>query len=148
MKRLLLLCIAFVAPPPVAAETVVAARTIRAQTVLTSDDLRLIEDEHAGAFDSVDGLVGLETRVALFAGRPIRPGEIGPPAIIERNQIVTLLFRQSGLEIIAEGRALGRAGVNDVLRVMNLASRQTISGRVRTDGIIIVNPSAAPLAAN
>jgi len=148
MKPLLLFCLALVSPPPAVAETVVAARTIRAQTVLAPDDLRLIEDDNPGAFDVIEGLVGLEARVALYAGRPVRPGEVGPPAIIERNQIVTLLFQQSGLEIVAEGRALGRAGVSDWLRVMNLASRQTVSGRVRADGIIIVNPSATPLAAN
>jgi len=148
MRLFLLLCIALVLSPPVAAQTVVAARTIRAQSVLTPDDLRLIDDEHPGAFNAIEELVGLEARVALYAGRPIRPGEIGPQAIIERNQIVTLLFQQSGLEIIAEGRALGRAGANDWLRVMNLASRQTVSGRVRADGIIIVNPSVAPLATN
>lgn len=148
MRLLLVFCILLASPPPVFAQTVIAARTIRAQSVLTPDDVRLIEDEHPGAFDAIEELVGLEARVALYAGRPIRPGEVGPPAIIERNQIVTLLFQQSGLEIIAEGRALGRAGADDWLRVMNLASRQTVSGRVRADGIIIVNPSVAPLAAN
>jgi len=140
---LALLCAA-----PVLAETIVAARTIRAQTVLTAADVKLSEAANDGAFASIDEVVGLEARVALYAGRPIRPGELGPPAIVDRNQVVTLVYRRAGLEILAEGRALGRAGAGDRLRVMNLQSRQTITGRVRADGVVVVGAAFASTLSN
>lgn len=120
------------------AETLVAARTVRSQAILTDADLSVIERTIPGMLDHVDQALGLEARVVLYAGRPIRPDDVGPPAIIERNQIVTLLFRRGSLTIAADARSMGRAGVGDALRVMNLASRSTVTGLVRPDGTVQV----------
>ena len=119
---------------PVAAETVIAARTIRARAIVLADDIALSNAYLPGMFVSLDEVVGLETRVALYAGRPISPGDVGPPAIVERNQIVTLLYQSGALTIATEGRALGRGGVGDTIRAMNLGSRTTLSGQVAADG--------------
>ena len=83
-------------------------------------------------------VVGQEARVAIFAGRPIGPSDIGPPALIDRNQIVLLTYRKGAITIVTEGRAMGRGGVGDLVRVMNLASRTTVSGHVAEDGTIRV----------
>lgn len=123
---------------PAMAETLIAARTVRSQAILVPSDLSMIAKTIPGSLDNPDQAIGLEARVVLYAGRPIRPGDVGPAAIIERNQIVTLLFRRGGLTIAAEARALARAGVGDVIRVMNLASRSTVSGTVGADGTVTV----------
>jgi flagellar basal body P-ring formation protein FlgA len=78
--------------------------------------------------------------VTLYAGRPIPLSALGPPALVERNQVVTLVFQRGGLEIRAEGRALGRGGEGDTIRIMNLASRNTVTGWVTGDGLIHVAP--------
>ena len=124
---------------PAAAETLVATRTIRAQAIIEPQDLTFDVVATPGALDDPSDVVGMETRVVLYAGRPIRPGDIGPPAIVERNQIVALVFRQGPLTIAAEGRALGRGGVGDTIRVMNLASRSTVSGLIGDDGFVSVS---------
>jgi flagella basal body P-ring formation protein FlgA len=120
------------------AQSLVASRTIRAQTVVNAQDIALSPETVPGALTDPAEAVGLETRVVLYAGRPIRPGDLGPPALIERNQTVTLHYRVGGLVIAAEGRALGRAGVGEVLRVMNNDSRMTVTGRVTEEGNIDV----------
>lgn len=137
MLRWLILCAMAM---PAGAETLVATRTIRAQTVLGSADLAEVPGTVAGALSLADEALGMEARVTLYAGRPIRPGDVGPPAIIDRNQIVPLAFQAGTLAILTEGRALGRAGVGDTIRVMNLASRSTVTGRVLADGTVIVGP--------
>ena len=48
--------------------------------------------------------------MAIYAGRPVRPGDLGPPALVERNQLVPLVYQPGGLAISTEGRALGRGG--------------------------------------
>jgi flagella basal body P-ring formation protein FlgA len=60
-------------------------------------------------------------------------------ALVERNQTVSLVFRSAGLSILTEGRALTRGGVGDQIKVMNLASRMTITGIIGTDGTVLVN---------
>jgi flagella basal body P-ring formation protein FlgA len=124
---------------PAAAEgTVLAARTIRAQSVITAADVALDPVRIAGAYGAIADVVGLEARTNLYAGRPIRLGDLGPPAVIERNATVLLTYRAGPLAITAEGRALARAGVGEMVRVMNLASRSTVTGRVAADGTVAV----------
>ena len=120
------------------AETVVATRTLRAQTVIGAEDVALAASTVAGALIALDEAIGQETRTAIYAGRVIRVDDIGPPALIERNQIVSLVYRRGPLSILAEGRALGRGGVGDSLRVINIASRATVTGLVAPDGTLTV----------
>ena len=146
MKHLVL-TLALVLPPVQAlADTVVAARTIRSQTILMPEDLATVPEDVPGALTSIDQAVGMEARVNLYAGRPVRMGEIGPAAIIERNQIVTLIYDQSGLTIAAEGRSLDRGGAGDRIRVMNLTSRNSVTGTVAEDGSVHVTSGPLTLA--
>jgi flagellar basal body P-ring formation protein FlgA len=123
---------------PAMAESLVAARTIRAMAVLAPEDVTVVNSALAGALADPADAVGLEARITIYAGRAIRPADLGPPALIERNQVAPLLFRSGGLTIAAEGRALGRGGVGDVVRVMNLASRSVVTARVGPDGALWV----------
>ncbi len=123
---------------PALGDTIVAARTIRAQSILTVQDLVIKRGDVPGTASTLEQVVGLETRVALYAGRPVRVADIGPPAVIERNQIVPLIFEQNGLRISTEGRSLSRAGLDEAVRVMNLSSRTTVTGRVQANGRVLV----------
>ncbi len=129
----------FLGVAPAAADVVVATRTVRAQSLIGPGDVALSEGDVAGMADSLDAVVGREARVTLYAGRPVRSGDVGAPALIDRNQIVTLSFRQGGLAISADGRALDRAGAGERVRVMNLASRSIVVGEVAENGTILVS---------
>ncbi len=131
----LILCLT---PMPSLAEIVVPTRTIRAKEVIVSSDLEIKTTEVNGAVRRPEDLIGQEARVALYPGRPIRPADVGPPAIVDRNDLVTLVFDHVALSITAEGRALGRGAAGERIRVMNLASRTTVTGVIRPDGQIEV----------
>ncbi len=120
------------------ADVLIPLRTIRAQEVVTISDFRVERIDVPGAYPVTDPVDGLEARVALYAGRPVRIKDLGPPALVQRNDIVTLIYRRDGLQISAEGRALSRGGVGDTVRVMNLSSRTTIHGWVTESGRIEV----------
>jgi flagellar basal body P-ring formation protein FlgA len=123
---------------PVFAESVVATRTIRAKTLIAVEDVTLVSADLPGALDDPLAAVGLEARVAIYAGKPVRQGDLGPPTLVERNQLVTLVYLSGGLAISTEGRALARGAEGDEVRVMNLGSRNTVSGRVGPDGAVYV----------
>ena len=123
---------------PAQSDVVLAARTLRPQTIVTAADLSVKSGQIPGVYSDAAPLIGQETRVAIYAGRPVRHGELGPPALVDRNQIVPLVYQYNGLSIQAEGRSLSRAGLGDHVRVMNLDSRTTISGTVRADGSILI----------
>jgi flagella basal body P-ring formation protein FlgA len=83
----------------------------------------------------------MEAAVNLYAGRPIRPGDLRPPAIVERNALVTLRYDHGGLVVVTDGRALDRAARGDMLRVINLTSRTTVTAQAAAPGLVVVGPT-------
>lgn len=124
---------------PVSAETVLATRTIRPQTIIAPSDIVLHAADTEWAADHPDLVVGMEAKVALYAGRPIRVEDVGPPATVERNQIIRITYANGGLTMTAEARSLSRGGPGDRIRVMNLTSRATVSARILADGTVSVS---------
>lgn len=121
------------------ADVVIATRTLRPHSLLTAQDVALKPGSIPGVASDLAQVLGKETRVAIYAGRPIRSGDLSAPAVVERNQIVLLTFAKNGLTIQSEGRSLNRASPGERIRVMNLSSRSTLTGTVQPDGSILVN---------
>ncbi len=126
---------------PVWAESLVALRTIPARTVLMAADMTVVDADIAGAATDPMMVAGQEARVTVFAGQPILAVNFTAPALVDRNQIVALIYSRGTLQIVTEGRALGRAGAGELVRVMNLASRSTVSGVVTDTGAVHVGPN-------
>jgi flagella basal body P-ring formation protein FlgA len=120
------------------AGAVVPVRPIRGQSLIAADDVEAADLDLPGAIEDPAAVVGREARVTLYPGRPILKGQVGAPALVERNQLVRMNFADGPLIITAEGRVLDRGGVGEVVRVMNLSSRQIVSGAVAADGSIEV----------
>lgn len=135
IRLALILCLIGTSP---SADVLVAARTIPAQSLIGPDDLMLRNIDDPNGTEDPLLLIGMEARIALYAGRPVRPADVGFPAIVDRNEIVPLIFQSGGLLIATEGRALGRAGVGEIIRVMNLTSRNTVTARIADDGAAYV----------
>lgn len=136
--RLGLAIISFLWAGQALADMVVPTRTIRPATVITTQDLQVIAGERLDVFDRAEDVAGQEARVALYPGRPIPFDAVGPPALVDRNQIVQLRFSGRGISISTEGRALERGGVGDRVRIMNLNSKSVLYGFVQPDASIVV----------
>lgn len=137
MWRALILCL----PTAALADSLVATRVIRAQAVVTAQDVALVAAEIPDALTDPALAVGQEARVAIYPGRPVKAADLGAAAMVDRNQIVRLIYRAGGLEIATEGRALGRGAAGDVIEVLNLASRAKVTGLIGPDGAVMIgNP--------
>jgi flagella basal body P-ring formation protein FlgA len=123
---------------PVLAESVVATRTIRAKSLIAPEDLTLVSAELPGALGDPALAIGQEARVSIYAGKPVKLGDYGPPTLVQRNQLVTIIYSSGGLSIATEGRALDRGSEGEELRVMNLQSKNTVTGRIGPDGAVYV----------
>lgn len=132
------LVLALLVPWPAVADTLVATRLIRATEVVQAADIAVQPGTIPGVARDPMQVVGLETRVAIYPGRPVRLADLGPAAVVERNEPVVMVYRQGGLTIRSEGRALGRAALGDSVTVMNLSSRQSVQGRVISFGQVEV----------
>jgi len=120
------------------AESVAAVRPVRAGNVIAESDLEILDETITGTVADIAEAVGKEAKVTLYPGRPIQTTQIGPPALVDRNQLVRMVYVSGPLSIATEGRVLDRAGIGESVRVMNLTSRQTVSGVVAPDGTIEV----------
>ncbi|MCF6233691.1 MAG: flagellar basal body P-ring formation protein FlgA [Rhodobacteraceae bacterium] len=138
MKKIILIML-FGACSSALADVIVPARTIRAREVINPEDLVRKPGDISGAISDPKLVIGQEARVVLYVGRPIRPGDLRSPAIVARNDLVTLVFSRGPLRISTEGRALGRGSVGESIRAMNLISRVTVSGTIQANGSIEVH---------
>lgn len=134
MRWLLLLLLPF----PAQAESLIATRLIVPGTIIGSQDVALASARIDGALGTADTAIGQTARVTIYPGRPVMAADVGPAVIVKRNQTVPLRFVIGTLAIFAEGRALGAGGAGDTIRVMNLASKTTLSGQILPDGSIDV----------
>lgn len=139
--RALALVMIFLATPALA-DSMVATRTIKAQSVIGPDDVAMVAADIPGAMTKLDEAIGLEAKVTLYAGRPVAERDLGAPALVKRSQLVSLIFQSDGLTIHTDGRALERGAAGDLIHVMNLSSHLTVSGSVAPDGSVIVGPKS------
>lgn len=136
MMRWLLFPLALLAAPA-HADNLVAARTLAAGTVIQHEDVAVEPSDDMGGA-SLGEVLGLQTRVTIYEGRQIHPSRLIEPVLVARNQVVRLAYITASMRIEAEGRALDAGQAGQVIRVMNLSSRTTVSGQVEPDGTVIV----------
>lgn len=141
MRRVFLwLCVAWWPVSSVWADSIYALRNLRPGEAISAQDVALRGPAVPGAMSALEQVVGLEARVAIYAGRPVMRGETGPPPLVRRNQLVMLRYSDGGLDIRVEGRAMGQGAAGERVRVVNMMSRNTVSGVVSEDGEVIVTP--------
>jgi len=108
---------------------------MRKGEVITIDNTSPPDDvwqqEHAN-------LLGREVRKTVYAGQPIKAGDTQSARLVKRNQLVAIKYVRGPLEISLTGRALGEAGEDESVSVLNLESRQVVEGIVQAGGWIWV----------
>jgi len=136
LRALSMFTIILVFPAILSAQSVAANHVIRSKTILRRDDLVLLQPTIRGAFRRKEQVAGKEARTILYPGRAILSTDIGPPSVVRRNQIVSLVYQSGSLSISVEGRALGQGGIGERIRAMNVSSRATVIGIVSGPGKI------------
>jgi|GEM_PF-2828704 len=127
------------AAPAAAAETLYrAARTIAAGSTVAAEDLVPRPAPGAGFTP-----VGQTARITIFAGRPVRAADLGPPVLVARNQAVLMRYSAGALTIEDLGRALEPGAAGERIRALNLGSKAVVTGVVAPDGTLRLGPHPA-----
>ncbi len=129
---------------------VVATRHLALGEIVGPEDARLTrlraERVRAGAAQRLDQVIGQQLRRPMASGMPFMAADLGAPAMVERNGLVTMLLEAPGLSLTAQGRALETGPRGSVVPVMNLASRNIVEGEVVGPGRVRVAIGATPVA--
>ncbi|MBR0657572.1 flagellar basal body P-ring formation chaperone FlgA [Plastoroseomonas arctica] len=128
---------------------VVATRRMVLGEVVGAGDAQLIrvraERVRPGTASRLEEAVGKQLRRPMGTGIALMSADLGPPALVGRNEPVTLIVEAPGLSLAAAGRAMETGAMGQIVPVMNLASRLIVEGRVIGPGRVRVTPGAAPL---
>jgi flagella basal body P-ring formation protein FlgA len=135
-------------------EAAVLARNVERNEVLKSSDVvieRRPKAEVGPDATARDRAVGMQARRQLRAGQALRVADLAKPDLVQRDQNVTLIYETAGLYLTVRGKALDSGTEGDVVNVMNLQSKRTVSGTVTGRGqvsIVVATPRPAPPAAD
>ena len=131
-----------------AIETVEAAvllRNVERNEILKSSDV-MVERRpkaEAGADAAArDRAVGMQARRQLRAGQAIRIADLVKPDLVQRDQNVVLVYEAPGIYITMRGKSLENGTEGDVVNVMNLQSKRTLSGTVIGRGQVSISPAS------
>jgi flagellar basal body P-ring formation protein FlgA len=129
----------------IAYETVEAAiltRNVDRAEVLKASDVvteRRPKSEVGADAASRHFAVGMQMRRQLHAGQPLRVADLGKPDLVQRDDNVTLIYESPGLYLTVRGKAMGSGTEGDVVDVLNLQSKRTVSGVVIGRGQVAIS---------
>lgn len=123
-------------------EIPVLARRVQRGDIVREHDLEFISlpQEKIGRTTLMDKrqIVGKQARRLVASGKPIRAGDLRPPVMVEKGNLVTLVLRTEKMLISARGKALDNGAAGDIIRVLNTRSKQTIEGVVESRNRVVV----------
>ena len=86
-----------------------------------------------------DRAVGMQARKQLRAGQALKTADLARPDLVQRDQSVTLIYEAAGLYLTARGKAVEGGTEGDVVNVLNLQSKRTITGVVTGRGQVTIS---------
>jgi flagella basal body P-ring formation protein FlgA len=114
-------------------EAAVLTRDVQRTEILKSSDViteRRPKAEIGGDAAARTAAVGMQMRRQVRAGQALRTADLAKPDLVQRDDNVTLIYETAGIYLTIRGKALDGGTEGDVVGVMNLQSKRTISGVV------------------
>ena len=122
-------------------EAAVLARSLERNDVLKSSDVVVERRPKAEVGADVltrDRALGMQARRQLRAGQALKGADVAKPDLVQRDQSVTLIYDAVGVHLTVLGKALENGTEGDVVNVVNLQSKRTISGVVVGRGRVAI----------
>ena len=132
-------------------EVAVLTRDIERSEMLKSSDVaqeRRPRAEVTGEAATRERTVGMQLRRPMRAGTPIRVADIAKPEFVQRDQNVTIIYQVPGLYLTTRGKAIESGAEGDIVNVLNVQTKRTLTGVVTGRGQITVQgvSQAPPMA--
>jgi flagella basal body P-ring formation protein FlgA len=136
----------------VTAEVLIVARPVERGEILKDADIVAERRPRADlGRDFVSGRVhaiGFAARGALLSGSVLRAAELMKPALVQRGESVTLVYRVPGITLTVRGKASEAGAEGDVISVLNEQTKRSVQGVVTGPGRVLISNRSPRLAAN
>ncbi len=123
-------------------EAAVLTRAVERNEVLKASDVvteRRPKAEVGGDAAVRSRAVGMQMRRQLRAGQAIKVADLAKPDLVQRDENVTLIYESTGLYLTVRGKAIDGGTEGDVVSVLNLQSKRTVSGVVIGRGQVAIS---------
>jgi flagella basal body P-ring formation protein FlgA len=123
-------------------EAAVLTRDVQRSEILKSSDVmteRRAKAEVGGDAAARDLAVGMQLRKQVRAGQALRVADLAKPDLVQRDDNVTLIYESAGLYLTIRGKAVENGTEGDVVNVLNLQSKRTVSGVVIGRGQVAIS---------
>ncbi len=112
----------------------VLKNTLRNGDIIGALDIDYIEMSQKKVADGTvldeKKLLNMTPRRAINSGRPLSYNDLESPKMVDRGDIVTLVFENSGMSLTVKGKSLQSGAMGDSVRVANLDSNKNLEGTV------------------
>jgi flagellar basal body P-ring formation protein FlgA len=131
-----------------AVAVVVPVRAIKVGEIIAPEDLTLAPFAEskvpANAVMRIDEAAGQEARMPLTSAAPIAETMLRRANLVHKGTPVAIHLVEGGIDIAAQGVALGSGALQDRVPVLNPSSRAVLFGWVIGDSEVRVDPGTRP----
>ncbi len=112
--------------------------------VLKASDLTITRrpKSEGPAVTDINAAAELAARNPLRPGLPLHSADLMKPAVVQHNDMVTIVYEAPGLMLTLRGQAQEAGALGDTINVLNVQSKRVVQGVVSAPGRVTV--SAAP----
>jgi flagella basal body P-ring formation protein FlgA len=132
-------------------ETLTYNHSIQTGDLIQPDDLTYAKvpafSAPADAPSDANQVIGKVARRPLRAGAAVARHDVSAPQVIKANDTVNVIYRNDGVNLTLQAKALGAAAVGDPVEVMNTTSKKVIQAVASGADEAVVGPDAEALRA-
>ncbi|MFH1035749.1 MAG: flagellar basal body P-ring formation chaperone FlgA [Pseudomonadota bacterium] len=124
-------------------QVVVAARPLMSGQTLAPEDMDLrrvnLREAGPGVVSDPGQLLGYRARFPIAAGTPLDSRRLEQAPMIHTGDVVTMVYSGQGIRVTAKGKAEQTGFLNSRIRLINLASKRGVWGKVVDTGTVEVD---------
>jgi flagellar basal body P-ring formation protein FlgA len=122
-------------------EVAVLTRNVERTDILKSADV--VVERRPRAEVGIDAAgreqaLGMQMRRPMRTGSPLHAADLVKPDLVQRDQAVSVIFQTAGLYLTTRGKALDNGTEGDVVSVLNIQSKRTVTGTVTGRGQVTI----------
>lgn len=138
------------APASKGVEVLTWTRSLAAGDLIEAEDLAWtpMAVAPAGAARDADALIGKIAKRPLRSGSAAATRDVGAARVIEKDDMLTVVFQSGGVTLTLQAKAMGPAAVGEPVTVTNIASKKVFQAIAAGPGRAIVGPQAEALRSN
>jgi len=136
-----------------AIETIAAVtieRPLERGEIVKASDLAMQRRPKAdgAALTALDAAIGMAARHPLRPGQVLSQADLMKPMIVQRNDMVTLVYEAPGLTLTLRGQAQDAGALGDTIGVLNVQSKRVVQGVITGPGRVKVLGTATRVVDN